>query len=318
MNGRAPELSVLIATHNRRELLRRCLEALAAQDHDPERFEVVVADDGSSDGSAAMAAAFAAPFRIRVLGLERGGQPRTLNAALAAAAGEIGLILDDDVIASRSLVSEHVRAHREEPTIGVGKIVQQPPDFRDWYARTQARAWNLHYEDLARREATWVDCYGANLSAPLRQIEAVGGMNTEMVVTLDLDLAYRLCAAGCIPRYLPEAVCVHDDQKPRRKMLAGAFAQGVSHVELVRREPATRPEMLSWNRGGPREIAWRRRLLSLRVPPGLFARLGRLIPGQDRQLLWFAIVARYAFWRGARTAMSAAEWKQTTQPDPAL
>ena len=68
--------------------------------------------------------------------------------------------------------------------------------------------------------------------------------------------------------------------------------------------------MLSWNRGGPREIAWRRRLLSLRVPPGLFARLGRLIPGQDRQLLWFAIVARYAFWRGARTAMSAAEWKQ--------
>ena len=128
MNGRVPELSVLIATHNRRELLRRCLEALAAQDHDPERFEVVVADDGSSDGSAAMAAAFAAPFRIRVLGLERGGQPRTLNAALAAAAGEIGLILDDDVIASRSLVSEHVRAHCEEPTIGVGKIVQQPPD----------------------------------------------------------------------------------------------------------------------------------------------------------------------------------------------
>jgi GT2 family glycosyltransferase len=318
MSAPSPVLSVLIATHNRRELLRRCLGALAAQDQDPQSFEVVVADDGSDDGTAAMAETFEAPFGLRVLPLERGGQPRAFNAAVAAAAGEIGLILDDDVIASPGLVSAHVRAHREDPmTIGIGKIVQQPPDRRDWYAETQARIWNLHYDEFDRREATWVDCYGANLSAPLSQIRAVGGMDERMVVTLDLDLAYRLCEAGCTPRYLAGASCVHDDQKPRRKMLAGAHAQGVSHVELVRRVPATRPQMLAWHSGGPREIALRRRLLSMRVPAAPFARLGRLVPGEDRQLLWFSIVARYAFWRGAKTAMTAAEWEEATNPETA-
>lgn len=318
MSEQPPVLSVLIATHNRRELLHRCLGTLAAQDEAPQSFEVIVADDGSTDGTAAMAEAFEAPFRLRVLPLERQRQPRTLNAAVAAADGEIGLILDDDVIASPSLISEHIRAHREDPmAIGVGKIVQQAPDRRDWYAETQARVWNLHYEEFPGREPTWVDCYGANLSAPLEQIRAVGGMDTELVVTLDLDLAYRLCEAGCTPRYLPRASCVHDDQKPRRKMLEGAFAQGVSHVKLARKVPAMKPAMLGWQRGGPREIALRRRLLSLGVPAGPFARLGRLIPGEDRQLLWFSIVARYAFWRGAKSVMSAAEWKQLTNPDAA-
>lgn len=318
MSEQPPLLSVLIATHNRRERLRRCLESLTAQDQDPRTFEVVVADDGSEDGTVAMTEAFEAPFELRVLPLERRRQPRTFNAALAAAHGEIGLILDDDVIASPALVSEHVRAHREDPmTIGVGKIVQQPPDRRDWYAETQARIWNLHYDEFDRREATWVDCYGANLSAPLDQIRAVGGMDERMVVTLDLDLAYRLCEAGCTPRYLAEASCVHDDQKPRRKMLAGARAQGISHVELVRRVPAVRPQMLAWQSGGPREIALRRRLLALRAPAAPFARLGRLVPGEDRQLLWFSIVARYAFWHGAKTVMTAAEWEETTNPETA-
>ena len=311
----APALSVLIATRNRRELLRRCLESLAAQSADPASFEAVVADDGSEDGSAEMAAAFDAPYRLRVLPLERGGQPRAQNAAIAAAEGEIGLILDDDVVASPSLIAEHIRAHGESPmTIGVGKILQHPPHRRDWFAETQARSWNLHYEEFAGRQPTWLDCYGANLSAPRRLIEAVGGMNTDLVVTLDLDLAFRLCEAGCVPCYLPAAECVHDDQKPRRRMLDGAFKQGVSHVELARRVPAMKPELMHWQSGGPREIALRRALISLGVPPGPFARLGRLIPGEHRQLLWFSAVSRYAFWRGAKTAMSDAEWREATAP----
>ena len=48
MNDRGIELSVLIATHERREILGRCLDSLAAQTADPAAFEVIVADDGSS------------------------------------------------------------------------------------------------------------------------------------------------------------------------------------------------------------------------------------------------------------------------------
>ena len=52
-------LAVLIASHHRRERLRRCLDALAAQTLDPGDFEVIVADDGSSDGTAAAVETYA-------------------------------------------------------------------------------------------------------------------------------------------------------------------------------------------------------------------------------------------------------------------
>ena len=62
-----PQLSIVIASHNRAELLRRCIDSLSRQDAEPASFEVIVADDGSDDGTAAMAEALRPPFRLRVL-----------------------------------------------------------------------------------------------------------------------------------------------------------------------------------------------------------------------------------------------------------
>ena len=97
------ELSVLIATRNRRDLLRRCLDSLAEQTADPARFEVIVADDGSGDGSAAMTEELETPFRLRLLRLGGGGQAAAQNAALELAEGAACLFLDDDVVASPEL-----------------------------------------------------------------------------------------------------------------------------------------------------------------------------------------------------------------------
>ena len=93
------ELSVVIATHNRRERLRRCLDALAAQSQDPADFEVLVADDGSSDGSAEMVEALETP-RAAGAAAEKGGKSVALNAALAADPAQVCLFIDDDVVAS--------------------------------------------------------------------------------------------------------------------------------------------------------------------------------------------------------------------------
>ena len=71
MSAATTQLSVLIASHNRRELLRRCLDSLARQTQDPATFAVIVADDGSTDGTADMVASFEAPFRLSLLRLEK-------------------------------------------------------------------------------------------------------------------------------------------------------------------------------------------------------------------------------------------------------
>ncbi|MER3514930.1 MAG: hypothetical protein C4310_11560, partial [Chloroflexota bacterium] len=55
MQVQAPEFSVVIPAHNASRTITECLDALAAQTVAPERFEIVVVDDGSTDGTAEVA-----------------------------------------------------------------------------------------------------------------------------------------------------------------------------------------------------------------------------------------------------------------------
>ena len=309
-----PGISVIVATHNRRELLRRCLESLAAQTQDPSSFEVIVVVDGSTDGSAEMAEAFEAPYRLRVLRLEKAGHAAAQNAALELAAAPICLLLDDDVVASPELVAGHLEGHRGQPwAIGVGSLTQEPPAANDWYAHAFARGWGEHYEELAGRDARWTDCYGANLSAPRAKLVEIGGVSTDLPAAKDFDLALRLCRAGCVPRYLPRAHGVHDDQKGRGRMLADARRQGGMHVELATRFPEAAPTLLDWRAGaGPRELALRRAAIAVHLPPAPLASLGRLVPGAGRKMIWLHFVRRLAFWQGIRGSLGRRAWRSVT------
>jgi glycosyltransferase involved in cell wall biosynthesis len=309
-----PQLSVLIASHNRSELLQRCLDSLCGQTAGPGAFEVIVADDGSPDGTAAMVEGFDAPFPLRLLRLEQGGKSAALNAAVGAADGAICLFLDDDIIAAPELVGEHIAAHRREPTtLGIGGITQQPIDADDWYAHAFAQGWNEHFEEKPLGRIGWIDCYGANFSAPTAALRQVGGFKS-IPTAEDIEMGFRLERAGCTPMFLPRAHGVHDDQKSGRRMLEDQRRQGKTHVELAAEYPAMRSRLLPWNETVvPRELPLRRALIALRVPPRALASLGRLLPGDGRKMLWLHLVRRFAFWRSVRQSVSRREWKSTTR-----
>jgi GT2 family glycosyltransferase/peptidoglycan/xylan/chitin deacetylase (PgdA/CDA1 family) len=315
-----PELSVLIATHNRRELLVRCLDSLRTQEADPGSFEVVIADDGSSDGTAEAVEQLQTPFRLRFLRLPQRGQAAAQNAAIAEAAGRVALILDDDVVAGPRLVGEHLAAQAPNlRVLGVGRLEQGPPPRGDYYAALFARTWNRHYDELPGREIDWTSCFGANLSVPLDALREVGGFATDIPVGEDMELGYRLEKAGCKPRFLPSATAVHDDQKGWRRLLEDSRRQGSGQVALADRHPEMNVKLLGWfGATSRREVASRRLLLALRVPPRLLAPLGRLLPGPGRKEIWFHFVSRLAFWRAVREAMDAERWERTTRGVPVL
>lgn len=314
----APELSVILATHDRRQMLESCLEALARQTQDPADFEVVVADDGSSDGTGEMVRGFEAPYALRVLEPGKIGRARARNAAIEAARGRVVLVIDDDVIASPELVAAHLAAHRHGGVVGIGQLTQVLPSGRDWYAREFAETWNEHFERLEGREIDWTATYAGNLSAPRDALLAVGGFTTRRTGE-DAEIGYLLSRHGLPVRYLPRARAVHDDQKTCAQLLADSARQGAKQLELLGDYPQMRPLLYGWFLAtSRREVALRRALIALRVPPRLLARLGSLLPGRGRKRIWFHLVSRYAYWLGFRGAVDRELWERTTRGVPVL
>ncbi len=108
-------VSVIIPTYNRRDELRRTLETLTAQEFPVKEFEVIVADDGSSDDSAEVAASFDGPLRMKYVFQEdlgyRAGAARNAGARLAAA--PVLVFLDSGTLAGPGFVGGHLAAHSE-------------------------------------------------------------------------------------------------------------------------------------------------------------------------------------------------------------
>ena len=308
------DASVVIPTYNRREMLERCLEALARQSADAGSFEAIVVDDGSSDGTTEMVEGLETPFELRLLRRHHGRAAAARNAGIEASAGRICVLIDSDIVASPGLVAAHLAGHAgQERAIGVGPLTQVPPRARDWYAQTFADEWNKHYADLRRRPATWMDCYGGNISAPRAALVESGGYAEDLIAAADVELPYRLCRAGFVPRLFPDAEAVHDDQKRGSAVLKHSARRGRAYLQIAERHPGAEADLLgSFQADGSREVALRRILISLRVPPGLLVALGRFVPGRDRKAFLHHAIQRFAFWRSVRRAVDGERWRQLT------
>src|ERR1051325_8496366 len=115
----APAVSVVIPTHQRREALRTVLESLCRQSVEPDSYEVVVAVDASTDGTLEMLEGLSAPYALRWVSPPGRGRAGAVNAAVAAASGEVAIILDDDM----RVVPEFVERHRSHHPAGSRRCV---------------------------------------------------------------------------------------------------------------------------------------------------------------------------------------------------
>lgn len=90
-----PCVSIIVPIYNAEATLRRCVESVLGQEYTD--FELILADDGSRDGSGAICDAFArSDGRVRVLHKENSGVSDTRNQAMAMARGRYLQFLDAD------------------------------------------------------------------------------------------------------------------------------------------------------------------------------------------------------------------------------
>lgn len=98
-------ISVIIPVYNTREWLPRCLESVASQGVPEQDYEIVIVNDGSTDGSETVAAEFAVGRpNVRVISQSNAGLSAARNTGLAAAGGDYVWFVDsDDRVAPESL-----------------------------------------------------------------------------------------------------------------------------------------------------------------------------------------------------------------------
>ncbi|WP_413794958.1 MULTISPECIES: glycosyltransferase family 2 protein [unclassified Pseudomonas] len=92
----AQRVSVIVAAHNEQRNIENKLRNLLAQDYQAASLQIVVASDGSTDQTVALARSFEDP-RIEVLDLPRQGKNSVLNAAVSRCTGDILVFTDADV-----------------------------------------------------------------------------------------------------------------------------------------------------------------------------------------------------------------------------
>jgi len=194
----APELSVSLCTYNRRATLRECLAAFARQTAAPGAFELVLTDDGSTDGTEACLDGLALAVPFTVLRRPNGGLAAARNTGLARARGRYVLFVNDDTIPAPDLVERHLAAHaalgREACVLGTFEQSREALGgalLRHLEGSTEV----FGYSELASGGV--FDAFRfwtCNVSAPLAAVRRVGAFDESFrhYGCEDTDLGFRM------------------------------------------------------------------------------------------------------------------------------
>lgn len=238
-----PRLSVVMPTHNHSAILRRTLEALAAQTAAADAFEVVVVADGCVDDTGAMVRSLAMPYALTLIEQPGSGAATARNRGTAQARAPIVLFLDDDMEALPELVAAHLRAHERRPggvvlghfpLAATGRDDPLEAALRGWWER----GFGMRNEPYHR--FTFLDFCTGNVSLPRELFERMGGFDTRFpgASTEDYELGVRLLAAGVRFQYAGDAASLHRDPPSFERQMRRAAADGRGHVTLTSRHPS--------------------------------------------------------------------------------
>lgn len=307
------DVSVVVPTYQRRESLRRLLEALRDQTLPSSRFEVVVSIDGSDDGTREMLTASEESYRLCALWHPNRGRAAACNAGIRAAKGEVVVILDDDMRPSPRCLEAHLEAHRPgERRCVIGAAPIQVPAGSTPLVAYMAQKFNTHLTRLAEpghRFATR-DFYSGNASVRRHDLVAVGLFDESFreYGNEDLELAVRLRAAGVDMVFAPEALAEQLYEKSFSELARDTMAKGRTSLEFARKHPEVRADLqlAQFDLG-----SWQWRLVRnalLDVTAWVSATstgLVRLTVGVERLGLrrldpWYALLLDYFYWLGVR------------------
>ena len=255
-----PAFSVVICTHNRAGYLAEAIRSVQEQTLRPDRYEVIVVDNVSTDGTRQIVEALSATSRapVRYLYEERLGSSAARNAGIAQAKGDLLAFMDDDAVATPGWLARLANVFEEdEGIVCVGGGIEllwdvprpgwYPPRFEGYLGGT--RRFGAVQRDLAADEFLPSGNLAVRRQAVMQLGDggwfdpALGHQGSRLGAHEDYWFSYQVRRYGRLV-YAPGALVRHHvppERATRRYLLRRAYLVDVSNAQLVQRmRPSSR------------------------------------------------------------------------------
>jgi GT2 family glycosyltransferase len=220
----------VIPVKNDRGRLQRCLAAILANRYPSDAFEIVVADNGSTDGSCDVARAMGA----RVISLPGLRVSEVRNRAVATCRSDVIALVDADHEIEPTWIAAAVETLAENGVGAAGALYTPPPDGT-W---VQCMYGALRGRTIGRSEVGWLG--SGNLAVKREAFEAIGGFDSALESCEDVDFCQRLRAAGWRILGDERLASVHlGDPETLRKLFTAERWRGRDNLRVSLRGPLT-------------------------------------------------------------------------------
>jgi glycosyltransferase involved in cell wall biosynthesis len=224
--------SIIIPTFNGASRIGKCLDALLPQTVGSDA-EILVVDDGSSDGTASVVARYAG---VRLISQANAGPAAARNRGALEAKGTIVLFTDDDCVPMADWLSAMLEPFKDPEVVGVKGV------YRTHQKALAARFVQLDYEDRYRLmaalpEIDFIDTYSAGFRRD-RFLE-MNGYDTSFPVACaeDIELSYRMSARGWKMKFVPGAIVYHTHPDTFSRYLKKKYKFAFWRMLALRKNP---------------------------------------------------------------------------------
>jgi glycosyltransferase involved in cell wall biosynthesis len=262
MVGKPVSVSVVVPAYNAAATIAECMEALSCQSLPSEQYEVIVVDDGSTDGTGDIAARHGA----RVLRQANRGPAWARNEGVSAAGGAVVLFTDADCAAAPDWIEEMLIPFGDPQIVGVKGV------YRTRQKDLTARFIQIEYEDRYDHTARskyidFIDTYAAGYRRDV--LVSSGGFDTSFPFASveDQELSFRLAAAGHKMVFNPRAAVYHYHPESWRTYSLRKYRIGYWKTRVLRLHPTK-----AWRDSHtPLNLKLQMLLAAASVPPGLLS-----------------------------------------------
>ncbi|MFH0938030.1 MAG: glycosyltransferase [Planctomycetota bacterium] len=236
-----PELSIIIPTRHRPELLQRVVQALLRQSVAQERYELIIVDSASTDSTPELLAQLSAKHsNLKTLRTDKAGAAAARNLGLEAANSPLLVLLDDDILVSEDFLAHVLAGAQAHPDrILLGKIVAPWIESCDPFQRFLLESGDVNTYDFPDRLNVPANhFYTACVAIPRQVLSAIRFDEKFIVYGLeDLDFGLRLLQSGEMIVYLPELEVRHEYFPNFRDYRRKKYKTGYSLAYFINKQP---------------------------------------------------------------------------------